>query len=165
MRPVAIVMGSESDFKVMQLAVEILNEFQVPFHLQILSAHRTPHEMLEFAKSAHETFSCIIAGAGGAAHLPGMIASATHLPVIGVPVNVTSLSGLDALLSIVQMPKGIPVACVAIDNATNAALLSIRILAVSEPELQKKLGLYQAQQKQKVADQNYRISQDLRIKI
>jgi phosphoribosylaminoimidazole carboxylase PurE protein len=164
MKPVALVMGSESDFKIMKIARETLAQFEVPCEVMVISAHRTPRVMLEFAEKAHEKYSVIIAGAGGAAHLPGMIASSTLLPVIGVPINITSLSGIDSLLSIVQMPKGIPVATVAIDNATNAAILATRILAINNHELQKKLGLYQAQQQKHVADQNYRISQDLRIK-
>jgi len=164
MNPVAIVMGSESDFKIMIHAKETLNQFEVPCDVMVISAHRTPRNMLEFSANAHEKYSIIIAGAGGAAHLPGMIASSTLLPVIGVPINITSLSGIDSLLSIVQMPKGVPVATVAIDNATNAALLAVRILAIQNHELQKKLGLYQAQQQKHVSEQNYRISQDLRIK-
>jgi phosphoribosylaminoimidazole carboxylase PurE protein len=164
MKKVAIIMGSESDFKIMKSAAEVLTEFGVDYDQLVISAHRTPEKMLHFAKSAHERYHCLIAGAGGAAHLPGMLASATTLPVIGVPINITSLSGLDSLLSIVQMPKGIPVASVAIDNATNAALLAVRILSLLDPELQKKLSLFQAQQQAKVTEQNQRISQDLRIK-
>jgi len=164
MKKVAIVMGSESDLKIMKPACETLSEFGVGFDLMVISAHRTPDVMIKFSKSAHKKYSVLIAGAGGAAHLPGMLASATYLPVIGVPVNITSLSGLDSLLSIVQMPKGIPVACVAIDNATNAGLLAVRILGICNPDLQKKMGLFQAQQKQKVQEQNQRISHDLRIK-
>ena len=137
---IAIIMGSDSDWPIMQAAAEILGKFDVAYEAKVVSAHRTPEDMLQFAKSARaEGFSAIIAGAGGAAHLPGMVASSTTLPVIGVPVKLSSLDGLDSLLSIVQMPRGVPVATVAINNSTNAALLAVRILAVSEPDLQQKL--------------------------
>jgi phosphoribosylaminoimidazole carboxylase PurE protein len=140
---VAIVMGSRTDLQCMLAAQKILSEFKVNSDTLIISAHRTPEEMVQFAKTAHEKYQVIIAGAGGAAHLPGMIASLTHLPVIGVPVTVTSLQGLDALLSIVQMPKGVPVATVAIDNAENAGLLAARILAIGDSRLSQKLTTYQ----------------------
>ena len=134
---VGIIMGSDSDLRVMQAAADMLGQLDVPFEMTIVSAHRTPERMMKYAESARERgLKTIIAGAGGAAHLPGMVASMTTLPVIGVPVAVTALQGQDSLLSIVQMPAGIPVATVAIDNAANAALLAAQILAVSEPRWQ-----------------------------
>lgn len=136
-------MGSDSDWPVMRAAAEILKEFQIEYLSQVVSAHRTPVDMMNFAKSAiDEGVDVIIAGAGGAAHLPGMVASCTTLPVIGVPVRGSNLDGMDSLLSIVQMPRGIPVATVAINNATNAALLAIRMLSISNPEYRKKLQDY-----------------------
>ena len=141
---VSVIMGSDSDLPVMQAAVEVLVEFGVPSETRIISAHRTPEEMIAFGKdAAGRGVRVIIAGAGGAAHLPGMIASVTPLPVIGVPVGITKLNGLDALLSIVQMPAGIPVATVAIDNARNAGLLAIRILGASDPALLAKMVAFQ----------------------
>lgn len=140
---IAIIMGSDSDLPVMSKAAEILDRFEVPYHITIVSAHRTPDRMYQFAKEAESKgIKVIIAGAGGAAHLPGMVASLTHLPVIGVPVKTSSLNGLDSLLSIVQMPAGIPVATVAINNAENAALLAISILATSDKTLAEKLKAY-----------------------
>lgn len=140
---VAIIMGSETDLAVMKGAAQALDEFKIPYEVRIVSAHRTPEDMMEFAASAAEKgFGVIIAGAGGAAHLPGMVASCTTLPVIGVPVTVNSLKGLDALLSIVQMPKGVPVATVAVDNATNAGLLAARILGLSHPKTAERLAKY-----------------------
>lgn len=155
---VGVIMGSETDLRVMTGAIEILTEFGVEHEVEIVSAHRTPVQMLEYAMSAEERgLDVIIAGAGGAAHLPGMVAAATLLPVIGVPVNVTSLDGLDALLSIVQMPKGVPVATVAVDNAANAGLLAIRILANGDFDLKAKLSTYRDQQMKKVRDSNLRV--------
>lgn len=143
---VAVVMGSDSDLGVMRGAIDVLAEFDIPTEVRILSAHRTPLEMLEYARRAVDRgLRAIIAGAGGAAHLPGMLASATPLPVIGVPVPVTQLAGLDALLSIVQMPAGVPVATVAIGGARNAGLLAIRILASGDPALRARLEAFQAQ--------------------
>ncbi|RME14821.1 MAG: 5-(carboxyamino)imidazole ribonucleotide mutase [Bdellovibrio sp.] len=143
-------MGSRSDEKVMRGAVDILKEFQVPVEVQIVSAHRTPEKMYRFAKMAEKKgVQVIIAGAGGAAHLPGMVASLTTLPVIGVPVNITSLKGVDSFLSISQMPKGVPVATVAIDNSTNAGLLAIRILALRSKRLKKLLKQFRQRQKKK----------------
>ncbi len=137
---VGVIMGSSSDAEHMDPARTILKEFGVPFEFKVVSAHRTPDQMFRYAEeAAGRGIQVIIAGAGGAAHLPGMIASKTTLPVIGVPVKSTSLSGLDSLLSIVQMPAGIPVATVAIDGAANAALLAIRILASTHPELTDRL--------------------------
>ena len=141
---VVIAMGSDSDLPIMKSAKELLDTFNISSQLRILSAHRTPFEMLGFASQARsEGVKVIIAGAGGAAHLPGMIASVTTLPVIGVPVSLKRLDGLDSLLSIVQMPRGIPVATVAIDNATNAALLALRILSLTDGELAERLERYQ----------------------
>lgn len=152
---VAIIMGSDSDLKIMKQASEILKEFKISHKIQIVSAHRTPNEMVEFAETAQDRgFKIIIAGAGGAAHLPGMVASLTTLPVIGVPVNVTSMNGLDALLSIAQMPKGVPVATMAVDNATNAGLLAARILGLNDPNLQKKLSAFGVRQRLKVQKMN-----------
>ncbi|GAA6138806.1 5-(carboxyamino)imidazole ribonucleotide mutase [Arenicella sp. 4NH20-0111] len=140
---IAIIMGSDSDWGVMKAAAEVLTDFGVSFDAKVVSAHRTPGDMFDYAKGAVEQgYSAIIAGAGGAAHLPGMVASCTTLPVIGVPVRGSSLDGMDSLLSIVQMPRGIPVATVAINNSTNAALLAVRILAVSSDSLRKKLDKY-----------------------
>ncbi len=127
----------------MQAAAETLSEFSVAYEAKVVSAHRTPTDMMNFAKQAvDDGFSVIIAGAGGAAHLPGMVASLTTLPVIGVPVRAKHLDGLDSMLSILQMPRGVPVATVAINNSTNAALLALRMLAISDAELQKKIADY-----------------------
>jgi 5-(carboxyamino)imidazole ribonucleotide mutase len=140
---VAVCMGSDSDWPVMRAATEVLTELGVSNKALVLSAHRMPREMTAFAQSARENgFDVIIAGAGGAAHLPGMLAALTTLPVIGVPVAATKLDGMDALLSIVQMPAGIPVATVAIDNSKNAGLLAARILGVADPDLAQKLERY-----------------------
>src|SRR3979411_1083539 len=143
---VGVIMGSDSDLSVMQSAVDVLTDFVVPFEVRIVSAHRTPDAMTEYAHSAvSRGLRVIIAGAGGAAHLPGMVASMTSLPVIGVPVPLNRLDGLDSLLSIVQMPAGIPVATVAIGNATNAALLAVRILAATDPALRARVETFQAE--------------------
>lgn len=140
-------MGSDSDWEVMKPASEFLAKFDIPFEARVVSAHRTPEDMLKFAKTAKENdFSIIIAGAGGAAHLPGMVASATTLPVIGVPVKLKALDGMDSLLSIVQMPKGVPVATVAINNSTNAALLALRMLAINDEGLSEKLNIFMEEQ-------------------
>lgn len=155
---VAVIMGSDSDLPTMNAAVETLNEFKILHEVKVVSAHRTPEKMLQFAKKAESRgIKVIIAGAGGAAHLPGMVASMTRLPVIGVPINITSLDGLDALLSIAQMPRGVPVATMAVDNATNAGLLAARILALSSSSLRKKLELFQSKQKTKVRLANRRL--------
>ena len=139
-KQVAVVMGSDSDLKTLQPAVAILDQFGISNEVRILSAHRTPKKMLDFAQMAESNgFKVIIAGAGGAAHLPGMIASLTTLPVIGVPVKSKALSGIDSMYSILQMPSGIPVATVAIEGGLNAGLLAIQILAVNNTELTNKL--------------------------
>lgn len=141
---VGIIMGSDSDLELMQESAKILEEFSVPFELTVVSAHRTPQRMSDYATSAQQRgLQVIIACAGGSAHLPGMVASMTTLPVVGVPRKLKSLDGMDSLLSIVQMPAGIPVATVAIDGAKNAGLLAVRILAASSPALQSKLQSYQ----------------------
>jgi len=151
---IGIVMGSKSDLPIMEKAFEILNDFNVAYEAKIVSAHRTPDLMKRFVKSAEKKgIKAIIAGAGGAAHLPGMLASYTALPVIGVPVNITSLEGMDSYLSIAQMPKGVPVATVAIDNATNAALLALRILGTSKKPIFDKLEKFRAEQTKKVLAQ------------
>ena len=135
---VAVVMGSDSDWTVMSSAANVLNDFGIPFEVEVLSAHRTPEKMIAFGKAAAgRGLKVIIAGAGGAAHLPGMLASVTPLPVVGVPVPLSKLDGMDSLLSIVQMPAGVPVATVSIGGATNAALLAVKILATSNPDLLK----------------------------
>ena len=141
---VGLIMGSDSDWPVMEAAAEALAEFEVPFEVGVVSAHRTPARMLEYARGAAERgIAVIIAGAGGAAHLPGMVASATTLPVIGVPVPLAKLDGLDSLLSIVQMPAGVPVATVSIGGARNAGLLAVRILASSDPVLRGRMENFQ----------------------
>jgi len=133
---IGIVMGSDSDWKTMKAAADICDQFGVAYEKRVVSAHRTPDDMADYGRTAIERgLHVIIAGAGGAAHLPGMLASHTLLPVIGVPVMSKSMNGLDSLLSIVQMPKGIPVATVAIDNAANAGLLALRILALNDTQL------------------------------
>ena len=140
MSDVAIIMGSDSDWPTMELAAKVLEDFGITYTAEVLSAHRMPDEMTEFAKTAAKSgYKVIIAGAGGAAHLPGMVASFTALPVIGVPVPLANLDGMDSLLSIVQMPAGIPVATVGIGNAKNAGILAARILAVGNPNLQSKI--------------------------
>jgi 5-(carboxyamino)imidazole ribonucleotide mutase len=148
---VGVIMGSDSDLPVMKAASEVLTEFAVRHEVRIISAHRTPEEMLAYAReAANRGLRIIIAGAGGAAHLPGMVAAATPLPVIGVPVGITKLQGLDALLSIVQMPAGVPVATVAIDNARNAGLLAVRMLAISNDHLREKMVEFQKRQAESV---------------
>ncbi|MEI2642069.1 MAG: 5-(carboxyamino)imidazole ribonucleotide mutase [Candidatus Nanopelagicales bacterium] len=142
---VAVVMGSDSDWPVMSAAVEACREFDVECVADVVSAHRMPEEMLEFGRTAAARgLQVIIAGAGGAAHLPGMLASVTPLPVIGVPVPLKVLDGLDSLLSIVQMPAGVPVATVAVGNARNAGLLAVRILAATDSDLQQRVCEFQA---------------------
>jgi 5-(carboxyamino)imidazole ribonucleotide mutase len=137
---VGIIMGSDSDWPTMEAAAKVCQEFGVPYEVRVVSAHRTPDDMARYAKSGHKrALRVIIAGAGGAAHLPGMVASYTPLPVIGVPVESKSLKGLDSLLSIVQMPGGIPVATVAIGGAKNAGLLAVAILATSDAKLRERL--------------------------
>lgn len=148
---VGIIMGSDSDLPVMRPAAEILESFGIPFEMTIVSAHRTPQRMYEYAQGAAERgIQVIIAGAGGAAHLPGMVAALTALPVIGVPVRGSNLEGLDSLLSIVQMPRGVPVATVAINNGLNAGLLAARILGSADAEIQQLIEAYQSSQEREV---------------
>lgn len=151
-------MGSDSDLPTMKAAADVLEEFGVPFEVRVVSAHRTPKDMLEYAETAEiRGLGVIIAGAGGAAHLPGMVASMTSLPVIGVPVISKALSGLDSLLSIVQMPGGVPVATVAIGNARNAGLLAVRILAASDAELRARMTDYRTRMAAESRAKNDRI--------
>ena len=152
---VGVVMGSDSDWPVMSAAAGALTEFGVPHEVRVLSAHRTPREMLEWASTAEgHGLRVVIAGAGGAAHLPGMVASMTPLPVIGVPVPLGHLDGMDSLLSIVQMPAGVPVATVSIGGARNAGLLALRILAVGDPELRRRMQAFQARLGQVARDKD-----------
>ena len=142
---VGVIMGSDSDWPVMAAAAQALTEFDVPYEVRVLSAHRTPRDMLDWAESAAgRGLRVVIAGAGGAAHLPGMVASMTPLPVIGVPVPLKHLDGMDSLLSIVQMPAGVPVATVSVAGARNAGLLAVRVLATSDPELLEEMRSFQA---------------------
>lgn len=143
---VAVIMGSESDLVIMKNAAEVLEKLEIPYEIKVVSAHRTPERMVAYSKEAKSRgLEVIIAGAGGAAHLPGMVASLTPLPVIGVPVKLKALEGMDALLSIAQMPGGVPVATVGIDNAKNAGLLAARILGIKYPEIQERLEAQMAQ--------------------
>ena len=143
MKTVAIVMGSDSDWRILQDAALTLKEFGVKHEVEVLSAHRTPERMIEWGKAAADRgVKVVIAGAGGSAHLPGMLASVTSLPVIGVPIALSQLDGMDSLLSIVQMPAGVPVATVSIDGAKNAALLAVRILAAHDPALRVQLDAH-----------------------
>lgn len=155
-------MGSESDLPVMEDAAHVLKEFGVQFESRVLSAHRTPHVMAEYGRDAHKRgVRVIIAGAGGAAHLPGMLAAYTPLPVIGVPVPTRNLKGMDSLLSIVQMPGGVPVATVAIGNAKNAGLLAVQILGCSDPELLEKMEAYKRGLIEKVEGMDARVQEKL----
>ncbi len=155
---VAVIMGSKTDYKIMKGAEEALTLFGISFKTEIVSAHRTPDRMMEFGKSADEKgYQVIIAGAGFAAHLPGMVAALTPLPVIGVPILLGKLKGLDSMLSIQQMPKGIPVATVAIDNAFNAGVLAARILGLSSDKIRKKLLTYKKQNEKLVKKMNQEI--------
>ena len=157
---VGVIMGSDSDLPVMQGAIDVLVEFGVHHEVRVISAHRTPDVMVEYANSAADRgLQVIIAGAGGAAHLPGMTASMTTLPVIGVPVPLKNLDGLDSLLAIVQMPAGIPVATVAIGNARNAGLLAVRMLASHDKKLRGELERYQAELAQIVRDRDAAVSE------
>ncbi|MBX3097507.1 MAG: 5-(carboxyamino)imidazole ribonucleotide mutase [Fimbriimonadaceae bacterium] len=152
-------MGSDSDLPTMEAAAEALVEFGVPYELEIVSAHRTPHRMVDYATSARKRgLKVIIAGAGGAAHLPGMVAALTELPVIGVPVESAALKGMDSLLSIVQMPKGVPVATVAISNARNAGLLAVRILATGDDQLAESLADFADAQRAQVETRNAKVA-------
>jgi 5-(carboxyamino)imidazole ribonucleotide mutase len=155
---IGIIMGSDSDLPTMEKAIAVCEDFAVPHEIAIISAHRTPDRMVEYARNAYQKgLRVIIAGAGGAAHLPGMVASLTTLPVIGVPVTTRQLKGVDSLYSIVQMPRGIPVATVAIGNAQNAGLLAVQILATSNPQLQSQLQQYRQDLSQTVVDKQERL--------
>jgi 5-(carboxyamino)imidazole ribonucleotide mutase len=152
---VGVIMGSDSDWPTMEPATEVLKDFGVPYEVRVVSAHRTPHGMLSYADSAASRgLQVIIAGAGGAAHLPGMVASATPLPVIGVPVPLKYLDGMDSLMSIVQMPAGIPVATVSIAGAKNAGLLALRILGASDEDLRDQLSNYQVDLERMVTEKD-----------
>ncbi|MBY4381963.1 5-(carboxyamino)imidazole ribonucleotide mutase [Rhodococcus fascians] len=152
---VGLIMGSDSDWPIMEAAAEALAEFGIRFEVGVVSAHRTPQRMLDYAReAAGRGIKVIIAGAGGAAHLPGMVASATPLPVIGVPVPLKYLDGMDSLLSIVQMPAGVPVATVSIGGARNAGLLAVRILGASDPVLQRRMSAFQASLEAMVLDKD-----------
>ena len=159
---VGVIMGSDSDWPVMRAAAEALDEFGVAHEVRVISAHRTPQGMLDYATgAAGRGLKVIIAGAGGAAHLPGMVASATPLPVIGVPVPLKYLDGMDSLMSIVQMPAGIPVATVSIAGARNAGLLAVRILAASDPALQARVTEFQAALESMVAEKDAKLRASL----
>jgi 5-(carboxyamino)imidazole ribonucleotide mutase len=158
---VGVIMGSDSDLAVMQGAIDVLRDFDVAHEVRIVSAHRTPDVMVEYARAAAgRGLQVIVAGAGGAAHLPGMTASMTPLPVIGVPVPLAQLDGLDSLLSIVQMPAGIPVATVAVGNARNAGLLAVRILGVADDGLRKRLDTFQADLARAVVEKDARVRKE-----
>ncbi|MBS4023785.1 MAG: 5-(carboxyamino)imidazole ribonucleotide mutase [Dethiobacter sp.] len=158
---VGIIMGSDSDLAVMRAAADVLEEFGVPFELTIVSAHRTPDRLYSYAQeAAARGIEVIIAGAGGAAHLPGMTASVTELPVIGVPVQTAALGGVDSLYSIVQMPPGVPVAVVAINGAKNAGLLAVQMLGIKEPSLRKKIIDFKAEQRATVEKKAARLEKD-----
>jgi 5-(carboxyamino)imidazole ribonucleotide mutase len=158
---VGVVMGSDSDWPVMRAAAEALDEFAVPWEARVLSAHRTPRTMLDWAEAAAgRGLRAVIAGAGGAAHLPGMVASATVLPVIGVPVPLKYLDGMDSLLSIVQMPAGVPVATVSIGGARNAGLLAVRILAATDPDLALRMAAFQADLRETVGEKDAALARE-----
>lgn len=153
-------MGSDSDLPVMEGAAEVLDEFDVSYEMRVLSAHRTPDVMKEYAETAHERgLKVIIAGAGGAAHLPGMLAASTPLPVLGVPVKTSKLNGVDSLLSIVQMPGGVPVGSLAINGAENAALLAVQILGTDNPDLRDQMLEYKQELIEKVEEMDERVYQ------
>lgn len=159
---VGIIMGSDSDWPVMESAGAALTEFAVPYEADVVSAHRMPREMVAYAESAVDRgLRVIIAGAGGAAHLPGMVASLTPLPVIGVPIPLSQLDGLDSLLSIAQMPAGVPVATVAVGNARNAGLLAVRILAASDATLLERMARFQAELRETAMEKGARIRGDV----
>ena len=159
---IGIIMGSRSDWETMREASATLATLQIPHECKVVSAHRTPERLYDYAKGAvGRGLKCIIAGAGGAAHLPGMAASMTRLPVLGVPVQSKALDGMDSLLSIVQMPAGVPVATVSIDGAKNAGLLALRILAVSNPDLEKKMDEFRSQLANQVEIKNEKLKSSL----
>ena len=153
---VSIIMGSTSDLPIMQEAASVLNEFKIPFEINALSAHRTPQQAMDFARNAYQRgIKVIIAGAGGAAHLPGVIAALTPIPIIGVPIKASiSIDGWDSILSILQMPPGIPVATVALDGARNAGILAAQIIGTGEPEIMQKVIAFKASLEQKIVQAN-----------
>lgn len=162
---IAIVMGSDSDFPVVEKGLKILNDFGVEVDVRVISAHRTPFTALEFAKNAEENgYELIIGAAGKAAHLPGVLAGCTSIPVIGLPIKASELDGMDALLAIVQMPPGVPVATVAINSAENAALLAVQILSVKYPELREKFKEYKEKMAQKVVDKDRKLNEKINNK-
>ena len=159
---VGIVMGSDSDWPVMRRAAEALREFDIAFEADVVSAHRMPHEMISYgSQAADRGLKVIIAGAGGAAHLPGMLASVTPLPVIGVPVPLEHMDGMDSLLSIVQMPAGVPVATVAVGAARNAGLLAVRVLAAADPELAERMSRFQEELKEQAQAKGERLRREV----
>lgn len=159
---VGVIMGSDSDWPTVEPAAQVLAEFDIPFEVGVVSAHRTPERMLAYAKGAHtQGLKCIIACAGGAAHLPGMVAAATPLPVIGIPRALTELDGLDSLLSIVQMPSGVPVATVSIGGAKNAGLLAVRVLSAGNPDLITKMVAYQERMRDEVVAKDEKLRNKL----
>ncbi len=159
---VGIVMGSDSDWPVMRGAAEALREFDIAFEADVVSAHRMPHEMISYgSRAADRGLKVIIAGAGGAAHLPGMLASVTPLPVIGVPVPLEHMDGMDSLLSIVQMPSGVPVATVAVGAARNAGLLAVRVLAADDPELAERMSRFQEELKEQAQAKGERLRREV----
>jgi 5-(carboxyamino)imidazole ribonucleotide mutase len=160
---VGVIMGSDSDWPVMSAAAQALGEFDVPYEVGVHSAHRTPRRMLDYAAAAADRgLRVIVAGAGGAAHLPGMVASATPLPVVGVPVPLRVLDGLDSLLSIVQMPAGVPVATVAVGGARNAGLLAVRMLGIADAALRERMVTFQAELERVVLEKDEALQNDLR---
>ncbi|HIW63109.1 MAG TPA: 5-(carboxyamino)imidazole ribonucleotide mutase [Candidatus Stackebrandtia excrementipullorum] len=159
---IGVIMGSDSDWPTMKGATEALDQFDVPYEVRVVSAHRTPHAMLAYADSAAgRGLKAIIAGAGGAAHLPGMVASATTLPVIGVPVPLAHMDGLDSLLSIVQMPAGVPVATVSVAGSRNAGLLAVRMLGTSDPALSARMRDHQVDMERMVAEKDAKLRSSL----
>lgn len=161
-KKVAVIMGSDSDLSVMMEAVEKLKQFDIPYEVRIISAHRTPAEAEQFASAAAENgFGVIIAGAGKAAHLGGVLAAYTTLPVIGVPIKTSMMGGLDSLLSMVQMPSGVPVATVAVNGAANAAILAAQMLAISDQAVQSKLAEYKEEMKQTVIAKDAKLQAEL----
>ena len=160
---VGLIMGSDSDWVTVEPTVEVLAEFGIPFEVGVVSAHRTPEKMLAYARAAQGNgLKCIIACAGGAAHLPGMVAAATPLPVIGIPIKTSFQGGLDSLLSIVQMPSGVPVATVAVNGAENAAVLAVQILSVKYPALREKMKAYKAELNDAVVAKNVNLQKRLK---
>lgn len=158
-KKVAVIMGSDSDFPIVSGAVKVLKEFDVPFEVHVMSAHRTPKEVAEFSADARKNgFGVILAAAGKAAHLAGAIAAQTDLPVVGIPIKSSTLDGLDALLSTVQMPKGVPVATVAIDGAENAAILAVQILSVYNEDLAEKFSVYKVKMAKEVIEKDAQVA-------